>query len=158
MRSGARESRRARGLRRRRRVRRARRAGEFAESLAEDGNDEKSGGSIRVVAVNGDALLCEYSVGLDKNDTCCAVLERERCVARAEATTRDLATDFAAEASADGEPETADEKKKRAKRRRVRRDATGRVWRTTTRWTGHRTTTLVCLARSMSIPRLVGWT
>ena len=84
----------------------------FAESLAEDGNDEKSGGSIRVVAVNGDALLCEYSVGLDKNDTCCAVLERERCVARAEATTRDLA---AAEASADGESETADdEKKKRA--------------------------------------------
>ena len=98
-----------------------------AESLAEDGNDEKSGGSIRVVAVNGDALLCEYSVGLDKNDTCCAVLERERCVARAEATTRDLATDFAAEASADGEPETADEKIKKSKAaaRLPRRDWSG---------------------------------
>jgi autophagy-related protein 18 len=98
-----------------------------AESLAEDGNDEKSGGSIRVVAVNGDALLCEYSVGLDKNDTCGAVLERERCVARAEATTRDLATDFAAEASADGEPETADEKKKKSKAaaRTPRRDWSG---------------------------------
>jgi hypothetical protein len=43
------------------------------------------------------------------------VLERERCVARAEATTRDLATDFAAEASADGEPETADDEKKKSK-------------------------------------------
>jgi len=98
-----------------------------AESLAEDGNDEKSGGSIRVVAVNGDALLCEYSVGLDKNDTCGAVLERERCVARAEATTRDLATDFAAEASADGEPETADEKIKKSKAaaRLPRRDWSG---------------------------------
>jgi autophagy-related protein 18 len=100
----------------------------FAESrVTEDGNDEKSGGSIRVVAVNGDALLCEYSVGLDKNDTCCAVLERERCVARAEATTRDLATDFAAEASADGEPETADEKikKSEAAARLPRRDWSG---------------------------------
>ena len=100
----------------------------FAESrVTEDGNDEKSGGSIRVVAVNGDALLCEYSVGLDKNDTCGAVLERERCVARAEATTRDLATDFAAEASADGEPETADEKKEKSKAaaRLPRRDWSG---------------------------------
>jgi hypothetical protein len=95
--------------------------------VTEDGNDDKSGGSIRVVAVNGDALLCEYSVGLDKNDTCCAVLERERCVARAEATTRDLATDFAAEASADGEPETAAEKKKKSKAaaRTPRRDWSG---------------------------------
>ena len=100
----------------------------FAESrVTEDGNDEKSGGSIRVVAVNGDALLCEYSVGLDKNDTCCAVLERERCVARAEATTRDLATDFAAEASADSESETADEKEKKSKAaaRLPRRDWSG---------------------------------
>jgi hypothetical protein len=100
----------------------------FAESrVTEDVNDEKSGGSIRVVAVNGDALLCEYSVGLDKNDTCGAVLERERCVARAEATTRDLATDFAAEASADGEPETADEKikKSEAAARLPRRDWSG---------------------------------
>lgn len=99
-----------------------------AESrVTEDGNDDKSGGSIRVVAVNGDALLCEYSVGLEKNDTCCAVLERERCVARAEATTRDLATDFAAEASADGEPETADEKikKSEAAARLPRRDWSG---------------------------------
>jgi hypothetical protein len=101
-----------------------------AESrVTEDGNDDKSGGSIRVVAVNGDALLCEYSVGLDKNDTCCAVLERERCVARAEATTRDLATDFAAEASADGEPETADDEKKKSKAaaRSPRRDWSGLV-------------------------------
>ena len=47
------------------------------------------------MAVNGDALLCEYTVRLDKKDTCGAVLERERCVARA-AETRDLATDLAA--------------------------------------------------------------
>ena len=66
-----------------------------SESLAEDGNDDASGSSIRVVAVNGDALLCEYTVRLDKNDTCGPVLERERCVARA-AETRDLATDLAA--------------------------------------------------------------
>ena len=42
--------------------------------------------SIRVVAVNGDALLCEYSVcltGADKSRG--PVLERERCVARAAA-------------------------------------------------------------------------
>lgn len=66
-----------------------------SESLAEDGNDDASDSSIRVVAVNGDALLCEYTVRLDKKDTCGAVLERERCVARA-AETRDLATDLAA--------------------------------------------------------------
>ena len=66
-----------------------------SESLAEDGNDDASGSSIRVVAVNGDALLCEYTVRLDKKDTCGPVLERERCVARA-AETRDLATDLAA--------------------------------------------------------------
>ena len=66
-----------------------------SESLAEDGNDDASDSSIRVVAVNGDALLCEYTVRLDKKDTCGPVLERERCVARA-AETRDLATDLAA--------------------------------------------------------------
>ena len=66
-----------------------------SESLAEDGNDDASGSSIRVVAVNGDALLCEYTVRLDKKDTCGPVLERDAPLARA-AETRDLATDLAA--------------------------------------------------------------
>ena len=46
---------------------------------------ETRASSIRVVAVNGDALLCEYSVCLEKGDTRGPVLERERCVARAAA-------------------------------------------------------------------------
>ena len=45
--------------------------------------------SIRVVAVNGDALLCEYSVCLtgqtQKKKSRGPTLERERCVARAAA-------------------------------------------------------------------------
>ena len=78
-------------------------------SLAEDGNDDASGSSIRVVAVNGDALLCEYTVRLDKKDTCGPVLERERCVARA-AETRDLATDLAAAFPEDASETAEDEK------------------------------------------------
>ena len=53
--------------------------------------------SIRVVAVNGDALLCEYSVCLtgQTHKSRGPVLERERCVARAAAPTERAETEDA---------------------------------------------------------------
>jgi hypothetical protein len=60
-----------------------------------------SASSIRVVAVNGDALLCEYAVRLDGDASRVPTLERERCVARASVTAPDDDAAAAAETEDD---------------------------------------------------------
>lgn len=64
-----------------------------------------SASSICVVAVNGDALLCEYAVRLDGDASRVPALERERCVARASVTAPD--DDAAAAAETEDDTRTA---------------------------------------------------
>lgn len=68
---------------------------------------------IRIVAVNGDALLCEYSVNLL---TGIGSLQRERCVARAEVSGNGLETPKG------GEPSDGTRKKQRDRDTRAWRD------------------------------------